>query len=73
MALYIMLQDYDFSWKSKEIEAVKMQWAEGVPINEIAASIKRPIKEVFLLIYDLLDNGQIEKREGSIYGMAKSG
>lgn len=73
MALYIMLQDYDFSWKSKEIEAVKTQWAEGVPINRMAASIKRPIKEVFLLIYDLLESGQIEEREGSIYGMAKSG
>ncbi len=65
---YIACDDWNFSWTSGELESFNLLWREGKPIWEIARQIRRPIKEVAILIMDLAERRVIEERTRGVFG-----
>ncbi|MDA7028636.1 hypothetical protein PJ311_19065 [Bacillus sp. CLL-7-23] len=68
MGVYIMLDHCNFDWQPEEVKQVESYWQGGLPIERIAKIVKRPVKEVFLLLYDRAELGHIRGREGGIFG-----
>lgn len=64
----IALEEFDFSWYPSEIELAKELWEEEKNIYEMAKEL-RPrnkdtgVQETFLLLFHLLEVGQIKKRK----------
>lgn len=69
--LYIALNECNFDWKHNQLVLVEEMWNRGESIKEIARLVRRPIQEVFILLYDRLDQGYIQPRKGSIFGDIK--
>ena len=65
----IVLDNFDFSWYPSEIEIAKELWKQEKTIFEMA-EVLRPqnditgVQETFLLLFHLLETGQIKKRKG---------
>lgn len=68
MKYYIALDHCNLDWVPEDVQKVEQLWNEGLSITEIARTVKRPIKDVFLLIFDRAELGFIEEREGGIFG-----
>lgn len=66
--LYFALDHCNLDWKHNQVVLVEEMWNRGESIKEIARLVRRPTKEVFVLIYDRLELGLIKPRKGSIYG-----
>lgn len=66
--VYIILQEYDFSFLQHEIDKFVESWKSGVSIQDIAARIMRPVQEVFLLALDLIERNKINQRNGGVWG-----
>lgn len=66
--VYIILQEYDFSFLQHEIDKFVEAWSRGDPLADIAARIMRPVQEVFLLALDLIERNRITARAGGVYG-----
>lgn len=66
--IYIALDHCNLDWTYQEVNLVEKMWSSGDSILIIARKVKRPIKDVFVLIYDRLELGYIKPREGSIFG-----
>lgn len=58
----------NLDWEPHEVVLVEELWNRGLPIEEIAKKTKRPVKEVFILIFDRAEQGRIEPRKGGIFG-----
>ena len=65
----IILEDINFLWIDTEIEKVIKLWNRGTGIKDISKAIKRDGDEVFLLLLHLARNGEINKRNGSVWGV----
>lgn len=65
---YIALDHANLDWRPADVKKVERMWNHGEPIKKIARSVKRPIKDVFILIFDRLELGFIKEREGGIFG-----
>jgi hypothetical protein len=66
--IYIALDHCNLDWKPKDVHKVEQLWNDGASIEEIAKEIKRPVKDVFCLLYDRAELGFIESRKGGIFG-----
>lgn len=64
----IILSDLDFFWKKEDMRKFKSCWNNGISLVDISRYLKRDIEEVFLLALHLAREGEIEKREGYIWG-----
>lgn len=64
----IILDDLEFAWSRPQLQFVKKTWAEGKPIQQIAATLGRNCDEVMLCIMHLARQRMIERREGGVYG-----
>ena len=65
----IVLDNLDFSWYPSEIELAKELWKQKKNIFEMAEELRPEnhitgIQETFLLLFHLLEAGQISKRKG---------
>lgn len=60
--------DIDLSWPISHVEKFKVMWGDGDSLMTIAKALKRHPLEVSLLIIDLAEAEQIEKRPTGIYG-----
>lgn len=60
--------DIDLSWPISHVERFKEMWIGGDSLVTIAKALKRHPVEVTLLILDLAEAEQIEKRPTGIYG-----
>lgn len=69
--LYIALCDLNFDWKPNQLVLVEEMWKRGESIEEIARLVRRPVREVLVLIFDRLELGYIKPRKGSIFGDIK--
>ncbi|QLY77809.1 hypothetical protein [Clostridium intestinale] len=66
--LVTILLDTDFCWYPSQIEKAKVLWECGVGIKEMSKIFKRSCMEVMLLLMHLDLEGEIEKREGYVWG-----
>lgn len=67
--MYIALEETNFIWDIKEVDAIKEYWDKKIPICGMADILKRPTNEVFLLLMDLIENGKIKGNvNSSFYG-----
>lgn len=66
--IYIALDHCNLDWTNQKVNLVEEMWNNGDSIILIAKKVKRPVKEVFILIYDRLELGFIKPRKGSILG-----
>lgn len=69
--LYFALDYCNLDWKQNQLVLVEELWKRGTPLDEIARLVRRPPREVFVLIFDRIDQGYIEQRKGSIFGDVK--
>lgn len=69
--LYFALDYCNLDWKQNQLVLVEELWKRGTPIDEIARLVRRPPREVFVLIFDRIDQGYIQQRKGSIFGDVK--
>lgn len=68
--LHIALEDMDFTWYADEVGQVARWWAEGLPLEAMAARLGREMDEVGILLIDLGRRGKIRERDGGVYGSA---
>lgn len=61
-SIYITCEDLNFDWKYKEIRKVMKLWLVNCKIEDIAEAVNRPYEEVFLLLMDLINKGELEPR-----------
>jgi|GEM_PF-5299853 len=66
--IYIALLHCDLDWTEKEVAFVEKMWKGGYSITDIAKKVRRPIKDVFVLIYDRAELGYLKPRKGSVFG-----
>ena len=59
---HICMIDYNFAWLESEIDYVKRLWNKGVPLEDIPEKLNRPLIEVWLLLWELLEEKKIKKR-----------
>lgn len=69
--LYFALDYCNLDWKQNQLVLVEEFWKRGTPLDEIARLVRRPPREVFVLIFDRIDQGYIQQRKGSIFGDVK--
>lgn len=69
--IYIALDHCDLDWLPQQVLLVENMWNKGASIEEIAIKVNRPIKEVFILLFDRLELGKISERKGGIFGDSK--
>lgn len=67
-AIYIALEDADFTWIPKEVGQFDDMWAEGVSLFDMAKVFKRTPLEVALLMMDREVRGKIKPRPNGIWG-----
>ena len=48
-------------------------WNDGHSLPEIAETIKRPVCETLLILWDLADRGEIKERAGYLWGRVVNG
>ena len=66
-----MLDKFDLTTNSTEIEAVKKLWNKGTNIHKIADKIRptqRGTTETFLLLLHMAEEGIIKPRKGGMWG-----
>jgi hypothetical protein len=71
--IYI-LDKFDLTTNTSEIEAVKKLWDKGKTIYKIADKVRptqRGATEIFLLLLHMLEEGVIKPRKGGIWGGKK--
>lgn len=66
--LYIALETVDFTWDEDKVADVRFLWIEGHDLGDMARYFKRKPLEVFLLILDQIEMGNLKARQGGIYG-----
>ena len=59
---YIACLEWNFAWTPNEIDQVKTLWKRDLPIWDISQEVKRPQEEIAVLVMDLRQRGEIEKR-----------
>lgn len=67
-AVYIALEEVDFTWIPKEVGQFDEMWAKGDSIFHIATVFKRKPLEVALLMMDRELKGKIKPRPNGIWG-----
>ena len=65
---YIMWEDLNFAWLPNELEIIKKGWEDGTPTWGIAEKVQRDQTEVVMLIWNMLEKGKLQPREGSLVG-----
>ena len=69
-ALQVALEDKNFAYLAQqEGQPAAELWEAGKPLHEIAAHIKRPVCETFLILWDLAERGQVQRRAGYLWGV----
>lgn len=66
--LYIAMEWLDFGWHQDEIARVIELWAEGEPLDQIAAKLDRDGDEVAILLMDLARRQRIRPRHNGVFG-----
>lgn len=66
--LYVALLELDFTWYPSEVEKVKQDYNDDIPLSDIANELKRDPDEVAILIMDLSRQGLIKRRKSGAYG-----
>ena len=69
--IIFMLDKFDLTTNSTEIEAVKKLWNKGTSIHKIADKIRptqRGTTETFLLLLHMAEEGIIKPRKGGMWG-----
>lgn len=66
--IYIALDDMNLDWMPADVKLFDQLWKEGVPVKEIARKLKRPAKEVVILLYDRASKGKVKPRKGGLEG-----
>lgn len=65
--LYIAGEDLDFSWYRWQIEALKEDYAAGIPLMEVADRLNRDYREVAFLVMEMAHMGEIAPRDSGIF------
>ena len=65
----VALEDKNFAYVESEGGPATELWAKGHSLFDIAAQIKRPADETFLILWDLAERGEIEPRPGYMWGV----
>ena len=65
--LIIAGEDLDFSWYEWQIEALKEDYAAGLPVMDIAYRLGKDYREVLYMIIDQAHFGKLEPREGGVF------
>lgn len=58
---YQACDGWEFGWTKEELFAVKKLYRNGAKLTEIAKEVKRPSKEVLMLLIDLLESDKLEE------------
>ena len=68
--LHVALEDKNFAYlDEREGQPAAELWEAGRPLHEIAAHIKRPVCETFIILWDLAERGQVQHRAGYLWGV----
>jgi hypothetical protein len=70
--LHIAGESLDWAWLEKDRALVYHLWREGVPGMEICEKVGRKDIEVWVLIYEGIEDGLIEHRKGGFLGAGRS-
>lgn len=67
--IYTALEDINFLWDEDQLPDVRYLWNQGLPLGDMAKYFKRKPIEVFVLVLDQMEHGQLKAREGGIHGV----
>lgn len=68
--VHIAGESLDWTWLEADRALVYHLWREGVPGMEICEAVGRKDIEVWVLIYEGIENGLIKYRKGAFNGQA---
>lgn len=66
--MYIACEDMDFIWYEQDVIEVERLWREGYDIRFIAATVRRKVDEVAILIMDRSRQGLLRPRPMGVFG-----
>jgi hypothetical protein len=67
-AVYIALEHIDFIWDADDLPKIRELWIAGRTLEEMAAYLHRPAIEVFMIVLDQLDMGNMGTRKELLFG-----
>lgn len=65
--LYFACEGYDLTFTKKEVEQVKSDYKNGIPLLEMAEKLKRDQVEIAILLIDLAEKRRITPRPSGIF------
>ena len=65
--LIIAGEDLDFSWYEWQIEALKEDYAAGIPLMDMADRLGRDYREVAIMVMELAHFGRIKPRASGMF------